>query len=191
MVAEKRGMNSSWKRFVRKVAFISLGLVLFFAVQYVLSFKWFYPNDPAETWAVFQEFYDISEKLDKSDIKALFLGTSHVYNGVNPMEIYKESGIAVYDLSTSAQPIEATRYILEDALERTKPEYIFLDASSLYAKSDDRARYRYVSDNMKFSPSKIRLATAFAERFGEKRKLATFLGVFFPIYEYHNRQASA
>lgn len=184
MVAEKRDMNSSRKRFVRNVAFLSLGLVLFFAVQYVLSFKWFYPNDPEGAWAIFQEFYDIAEK---SDIKALFLGTSHVYNGVNPMEIYKESGIAVYDLSTSSQPIEASRYILEDALERTKLEYVFLDASSLFVNSDDRAWYRYVVDNMKFSISKIRLAAAYAERFGEKRKLAAFLGVFFPIYEYHNR----
>lgn len=172
------------KRLLRSLAFITLGIVLFSIVQFVLSRKWFSPVDGDNHKYTFEEFYDITRD---SEVQAIFLGPSHVFCGINPMMIYQDTGIATYDLASSAQPIEASRAILEDALSRSSPKCVFLDASNFFLKANGRFYFRRVLDNIAFSPAKIRLAFEYAMRYGEGREFSVFLGALLPIYEYHNR----
>lgn len=172
------------KHCVRIGAFVVLGALLFTLVQNLLSNKWFYPADWNDPKYTFDEFYDIT---GDSNVQVLLLGASHVFCGIDPMEIYKETGITVYDLSTSTQPIEISYYILEDALARTKPECVFLDTSLFFRMEAGEAWYQRVLDNMAFSPAKVHLASAYAERVGGEHREMTFLGAFLPIYNYHTR----
>jgi len=172
------------RRLMCVLAYIIIGILLFLTAQHVLTYKWFYPVDGNDPKYCFQEFYDIT---DDSDIQVLFLGTSHVYCGVNPMEIYRETGITAYDLATSAQPIETSCAILKDALTRTKPKCVFLDVGSIFRIDVGSSYYRRVLDNMEFGPAKARLAMTFANLYGGEHKEGAYLGAFFPMYEYHAR----
>lgn len=172
------------RRLVQSLAFVVLGILLFMVIQNVLVYKWVYPADPSEPQNTFREFYDISKD---SNIQVLVLGTSHVYCGLDAMSVYRQSGITVYELATSAQRIEISRAVLEDALKHTKPEYVFLDASMFFRAGGLRTYYRRALDNMAFSPGKVRLAWIFANRFEENHLSGGFLSAFFPIYEYHDK----
>ena len=172
------------RRLVQSLAFVILGILMFMVIQNVLAYKWVYPADPSEPKNTFREFYDISKD---SNIQVLVLGTSHVYCGLDAMSVYRESGITVYELATSAQRIEISRAVLEDALKHTKPEYVFLDASMFFQTGGLRTYYRRALDNMAFGPGKVRLAWIFANRFEEDHLASGFLSAFFPIYEYHDK----
>jgi len=63
----------------------------------------------------------------KNSIDVFFLGTSHVYCGINPLEIWKQSGITSFDLVTNRQPIWASYVILKQSLKRQKPAVVFFD----------------------------------------------------------------
>lgn len=63
----------------------------------------------------------------KKTIDVFFLGTSHVYCGVNPLEIWKQSGITSFDLVTNRQPIWASYSILKQSLKQQKPAVIFFE----------------------------------------------------------------
>ena len=172
------------RHFIRCLVFVGLGIVLLLYVQRVLCHKWFYPVDGNNHKYTFDEFYDVT---GDSDIQALFFGSSHVFAGVDPMAIYRDSGITAYDLATSTQPIEASCAILEDALKRAHPRVVFLDASRMFRLGRGRKYYRRILDNMAFSPGKVRLALAYANRLGGEQKLDCFISGFFPILDYHSR----
>lgn len=172
------------KNGISSICFLLVGLILFSVVQHVLEKKWFFPVDTPSVGDTFDEFYSVA---DSSDVQALFFGASHVIDGIDPMLIYEETGITTYNLGTSGQPVEVSRYALQDALQHTKPAYVFFDTSILFRDELRPARYRYVLDNMKNGPAKGGLAYVYANHFGGQHFLASFLSAFFPIYEYHER----
>ena len=187
MVTGSVSMNNlrlGLRHFIRGLIFVGLGIVLLLYVQRVLGHKWFYPVDGNNHKYIFDEFYDITQD---SDIQALFFGSSHVFAGVDPMAIYRDSGITAYDLATSTQPVEASCAILEDALKRARPRVVFLDASRMFRPGRGRKYYRRILDNMAFSPAKVRLALAYANRLGGEDKLGCFISGLFPIIDYHSR----
>lgn len=179
-----KNMRLGMRRFLRSLIFVGLGMVLLLYAQRLLCHKWFYPVDGNNHKYTFDEFYDIT---GDSGIQAIFLGSSHVFAGVDPMAIYRESGITACDLATSTQPIEASCAILEDALKRARPRVVFLDASRMFRPGRGRKYYRRILDNMAFSPAKVRLAAAYAYRLGGAHKLDSFISAFFPILDYHSR----
>ena len=63
----------------------------------------------------------------KNSIDVFFLGTSHVYCGVNPLEIWKQTGIASFSLVTNRQPIWASYLLLKHSLKHQKPAVVFFD----------------------------------------------------------------
>ena len=105
-------------------------------------------------------FYNQQEGVDQ----VLFFGTSHSEFGVSPMEIYEDSGIVSYNLSTSSQPIEVTYHLLKSALETQAPNVVMLDVSSLFFDDTiNTAAWRYVLDGMPFCETKIEMAMEFAK----------------------------
>lgn len=64
---------------------------------------------------------------DAETIDVFFVGASHIFYGVNPMEIWDRTGIAGYNLTTHQQPLWSSKLLLRHALKRQSPKLIVLD----------------------------------------------------------------
>lgn len=67
----------------------------------------------------------------EADYDVLFLGTSHVVNGVFPMELWKNYGIVSYNFGGYANTLAVTNWALENALNLTSPKVIVIDCHYL------------------------------------------------------------
>ena len=64
---------------------------------------------------------------DPQKIDVFFIGASHIFFGVNPMEIWNETGIAGYNLTTHQQPLWSSKLLLQHAFKKQSPKLIVLD----------------------------------------------------------------
>lgn len=67
----------------------------------------------------------------KENFDILFLGTSHVINGIYPMELWQEYGMVSYNLGAHASPMPSSYWILRNALDHTTPKLVVLDCMML------------------------------------------------------------
>lgn len=67
----------------------------------------------------------------KEDVDVLFMGTSHVLNGIYPMELWNDYGIVSYNFGGHACLIPTQYWIMKNALDYTEPELIVIDCYAL------------------------------------------------------------
>lgn len=174
---------------IKVLLFFSVGLLIFESSQTVLAKKWNRPVFPESVSASLNTFYNQQEGVDQ----VLFFGTSHSEFGVSPMEIYEDSGIVSYNLSTSSQPIEVTYHLLKSALETQAPNVVMLDVSSLFFDDTiNTAAWRYVLDGMPFCETKIEMAMEFAKYVNDTNQFdlsceKDFINALVPMFQYHTR----
>ena len=65
------------------------------------------------------------EEPQKIDV--FFIGASHIFYGVNPMEIWDRTGVSGYNLTTHQQPLWSSKLLLQYALNHQHPRLIVLD----------------------------------------------------------------
>jgi len=63
----------------------------------------------------------------KEDFDVLFLGNSHMINGVLPMELYQDYGIVSYNLAGYGNSIPLSYWVLRNALDYTTPRAVVLE----------------------------------------------------------------
>ena len=84
---------------------ILFAIVIFIWLISVFQLKKFYwQND------IIHDFYSEPEET----IEVAFLGSSHVTNGIIPIELYRDYGICAYNFGTSLQPVSASYYWLQE-----------------------------------------------------------------------------
>lgn len=66
-------------------------------------------------------------KMKDDSIDALFIGSSHVYMNVNTNTLWRDYGIASYDLCGTAQPLWNSYFYLKEALKTQHPEVVVVD----------------------------------------------------------------
>ena len=64
---------------------------------------------------------------EENDFDVLFLGTSHVINGIMPMELWHEYGITSYNLGGHANTMATTYWTFMNALDYTSPNVVVVD----------------------------------------------------------------
>ena len=64
---------------------------------------------------------------EENDFDVLFLGTSHVINGIFPMELWHEYGITSYNLGGHGNTMATTYWTFMNALDYTNPKVVVLD----------------------------------------------------------------
>lgn len=64
---------------------------------------------------------------EEGKIDVFFVGSSHIFFGINPMEIWEEAGISGYNLTTHQQPLWSAKLLLQHALKKQQPKLIVLD----------------------------------------------------------------
>lgn len=63
----------------------------------------------------------------KEDYDVLFLGSSHVVNGVYPMELWEDYGIVSYNWGIHGGQLATTYWTMQNVLEYTTPKLVVLD----------------------------------------------------------------
>lgn len=91
-----------------------------------------YLTDLMERKSSDQKYEDFWKQEDEFDV--LFFGTSHMINGVFPMELWNDYGIVSYNFGGHANEIATTYWVMQNALEKTKPKVVVIDC--LYVESN-------------------------------------------------------
>lgn len=122
------------------------------------------------------------ELYEKDFFDVMFFGTSITKYGIYPMVLYKDFGIAAYNLSSGAQSIPSSYYLIEKAIEEQSPKVVVLDCFAVtyqIEKYYSEAHLHYVTDMMDFF-ERYRMVSDLIE----DNKKAEFL---FPMLKYHSR----
>ena len=95
---------------------------------------------------------------EKNDFDVLFLGTSHVTNGIYPMELWNDYGIVSYNMGGHGNYLPTTYWVLMNALDYTTPKLVVLDCEFLSATSGIRdVAFNHISfDAFPLSLTKIK-----------------------------------
>lgn len=102
------------KKIAKSAGFIAVFLVIFLIACFVLERK--------DSYQKYREFFDEEEDFD-----VLWLGTSHMLNGVFPMELWHDYGISSYNMGGHGNAIPATYWVLRNALDYTTPKVVVID----------------------------------------------------------------
>lgn len=123
----------------------------------------------------------------KEDYDVLFLGTSHVVNGIYPMELWKDYGIVSYNLGGHGYRMETIYWVLKNALDYTTPQTVVIDCLGLsidtkVVEQENFETLQHVSfDSMPLSFNKIR---AIQDIMGNSDKKMDYL---WKLSLYHSR----
>lgn len=143
----------------------------------------------------YKPFFDHAKDMD-----ALFIGTSHVLNGVFPMELWNDYGITSYNFGGHGNEIATTYWVLMNALDYVTPKVVVVDCFKLISakKSHSQFEYLHVSlDAFPLSWTKVKTAFDLLNDPGmdvllEQKDLAlnekhTKLGLIWDYSVYHTR----
>ena len=131
---------------------------------------------------------------EEQDYDVLFLGSSHMINGVLPMQLWDEYGITSYNLGGHAATLPLTYWTFRLAMERHCPETVVIDCKALESETKTPETFSYVHqimDQMPFSLTKIAAVTDLLndpnmteQQEGEER---TALSLLWSFSAYHRR----
>ncbi len=79
-----------------------------------------------DSYEKYADFFSQEEDFD-----VLFFGTSHVINGVYPMELWEDYGIVSYNFGGHGNRIATTYWVMRNALEYTSPKLVVIDCQNL------------------------------------------------------------
>ncbi len=158
---------------VKGLIFVLLFALLFFAAQRLLQAKWLNFGAGTSTWYEYKS-------LDENSVDVIFLGTSHVYSGVDPMYIYENSGITGYALGCAGLHYDLAALSLEEILRTQSPKVVFLDMSAIHYNSQQKESLIHIfADQISFSVPKLKYAF--------QNGSASPLDIMFPLFRYHSR----
>lgn len=169
------------KKIIKGICFLLIFSYLFYLCQELVQVKWIWTINTKET-ANSTSTWDEYRGLEENSVEVLFLGTSHVYSGIDPMYIYEQSGITSYALSGPGMRMDLTYVSLEEALKTQTPKVVLLDMSAVHWKSQqEEAKCHKILDQMPISKTKIEYA------FDSDSEEMKPLDVLFPFFRYHSR----
>ena len=67
-------------------------------------------------------FYDSGD-----DFEVLFFGSSHMFNGVAPLQLYRDTGVFSYNLGMTNEYPSVSYWRMVDALQRQDPKVVVVD----------------------------------------------------------------
>lgn len=105
----------------------------------------------------YQDFYEQDAPFD-----VLFMGASHVINGIFPLELWHDYGIVSYNFGGHANQMATNYWVMKNALNLEKPKLMVLDCATLEfnIKASDSFDLVHLSLDA-FPLSKEKIQTAF------------------------------
>ncbi|MCD7843149.1 MAG: hypothetical protein LUG17_00795, partial [Clostridiales bacterium] len=164
---------------IKAVAFLVIFALLFQLATEVLRSKW---TDDNQDRYVMQNFYD----LDEDSLDVLFLGSSQIIYGVNPVELYDYAGISAYCLGGASASLLSSYYWLIEAEKTQSPTVVMLETSSLLEEIKEYQERKKV-DEMKLSLNRVQYVQALTDLDNISE---SFLSYLIPMVKYHSRWSS-
>ncbi len=177
------------KQAAKTIAFLALTLALLVMLTYMLR-----TNGAVKDR--FAGFY--AEK--KNSIDVIMIGSSPVFPYYSAPQMYGEEGITAYPLSTNSQRPVAELYLAKEALKYQQPDLLVFEVrmytSSERYLTENMAYTRGVTDNLRYSPNRVKTVLAMLDESDveegfapddEDRKVYTYL---FDIFKYHSNWRS-
>lgn len=111
----------------------------------------------------------------------ILAGPSHMQYSIQPIQLFKEQGIAACNVSTSAQSIPSSYHIIKEMIHRHDPELVVLDVFCVFQTGNylTPARMHQAIDNFPLSRNKAEAILDLVEEDQEEFFLNYLL--------YHNR----
>lgn len=119
--SEEKKQQGNARKYLGRVLGALFFLCVFFGIEKMLEYALI--NDTNE-WsrAMFHDFYTREENID-----TLFLGSSHVYCGINPKVIEEKTGESAFNMATPAQPLNGSYYLLKEADQYNDISHVYLE----------------------------------------------------------------
>ena len=124
--------------------------------------------------------------LEENSLDVLFIGSSQILRGVDPVQLEEETGLRAYSRATTKQAASVSYYYLKNALKTQSPRMVVIDPSTLYTEYDadeDEAFVRYAFDTMPLDFDKVS-AVRDTIRTAEDQHMLDYL---LPAVYYHDR----
>ncbi len=178
--------------FHKDIVRLLMSVGVFFLIAYGVT-PFFVPkcveNNAVSPMVTFQNFY----RMEPNSIDVLFMGTSHVYNSMNPTLLFEEYGIESYNLASSRQGTVDTFYWLKEATKYQTPKvlvfevygmipYSQFEGGDIYWNSNE-SLVRLPIDWMRFSDVKFNAILDLSS----KDARITIESMLFPLIRYHER----
>ncbi len=169
------------KNVIKVICFSVIFCVLFGCVQNVFIQKKLYGKTTDEpNTNMIGGFYE----LPKNSLDVVFIGSSNMFCDLNPLALYKEQGIASYILGTSSQQLDATYFLLKEALKTQKPEVVVIETRAITYEGDANEAYNhYVFDHTPLSLNKVEGVVNTTEIIPDD----SVVNYLLPITKYHTR----
>lgn len=104
-----------------------------------------------------EDFFEQEEDFD-----VLFLGTSHVMNGIFPMELWRDYGIVSYNFGGRGNMIATSYWVMKNALDYTSPQLMVIDCYYLSEPDKFAPLFSRVHDDFDAFPlSKTKIQTVY------------------------------
>ncbi len=120
-----------------------------------------------------------------AEYDALFFGSSHVHEGIDPVVLWEDFGIRSYNLASAGESVQMTYYVVREALLKAQPKVIFIDSFKIGDGDSLDQSYSFVHESIDAFPlnsTKLE-AIDYASQFLEQNKFS-FLS---KLYAYHGR----
>lgn len=127
------------------------------------------------------KYSDFWEQPEEYDV--WFMGTSHIYYAIHPMELWNQYGIRAYDLAAPSSQMPQTYWTMMCALQYSQPKVIVLDTYKLHIDTKhqrDRVPHSGM-DSIPFSITKMKGICDIFETWEERFEYLCKFSI------YHNR----
>lgn len=168
------------KKIIKYFLFIFIFLIILSIVSKILNPAF----DTNVEWYISNSVGDLY-KSPKNTLDVMFVGDSCIYTAVSPLEIYNDTGITSFDLSTPGQKLWSSYYLLKEAFKTQKPKVCFIECGEymMNAEFGRAIDKRAIIDTLKISKNKLDVINdkIYDLSFIEK------IGALIPAIEYHSR----
>lgn len=163
----------------KKVVFIAI----FCGCGLLLNSLFFYKDHSIWSTDARIETYD---RLPDDSLDVLLVGSSNIMSGINPVQLWEETGIQSYNYCSRAQTFPFTYAYLCDALKRQAPKCIIIDA---YSVLSDKSVYGLINSatHLEMNFSSLKPSGIKYELMKENLPWRERLSLAFPIIKHHSR----
>lgn len=131
--------------FALKAAII--GLIAFCVISFTDSKGYFKPDDKndhtSKKWNAFYEF------TENNNVDVLLIGNSHLYTGINPINLSEYLGATSFILAAPGTGVQDSYWALVEALKRTTPSVVVLETYSIGESNPYQLNDGSLSEQMK------------------------------------------
>ena len=115
-------VNKKIRLMLSGIAFLALLMIMLTGISSVMEYK-----------GSREKITPFLERAEQFDV--LFFGDSHAYSDIYPMELWKNYGIASYNLASYNLTIPVSYWVMRNALLTCRPKVVVLDVNQIWEQA--------------------------------------------------------